>query len=236
MAVPVPEAARWPLLGGALCLDFANTLTYRGREREHDELVDYPTFLRWGRHAGAVGDAQARALLATATRQPAAAAAALARARALRETMARIFVATAHTQAPIEAELDALSAAWVSAMAHARLRRGGGDPRQARPPLTWIAAMPDSAQRPAPVAFDWRFDEDGAALDRPLWPVLQSAVTLLTAQDLTRLRRCASAAGCGWLFLDATRNRSRRWCDAAVCGNRERARRHYARSKGEHDS
>ncbi len=70
------------------------------------------------------------------------------------------------------------------------------------------------------------------ALDRPLWPVAQSAVTLLTAEDLTRVKMCASTDDCGWLFLDTTRNRSRQWCDIATCGNRARARRHYARTKG----
>jgi predicted RNA-binding Zn ribbon-like protein len=45
-----------------------------------------------------------------------------------------------------------------------------------------------------------------------------------------RLRRCDDD-GCGWLFLDTTRNHSRRWCSSGDCGNRDRARRHYARNR-----
>jgi predicted RNA-binding Zn ribbon-like protein len=60
-----------------------------------------------------------------------------------------------------------------------------------------------------------------------------SAVSLLQPQRRARLRICAH---CGWLFLDLSRNRSRVWCDMAVCGNREKARRHYARSRDATDA
>jgi predicted RNA-binding Zn ribbon-like protein len=67
-----------------------------------------------------------------------------------------------------------------------------------------------------------------------LWPVARSAADLLTSQEQSRVRECA-ASDCGWLFLDLSRNRSRRWCDMETCGNRTKARRHYARSKQEQD-
>jgi predicted RNA-binding Zn ribbon-like protein len=41
------------------------------------------------------------------------------------------------------------------------------------------------------------------------------------------------ASDCVWLFLDASKNRSRRWCDMNQCGNREKARRFHERAKGE---
>jgi predicted RNA-binding Zn ribbon-like protein len=53
---------------------------------------------------------------------------------------------------------------------------------------------------------------------------------LLRSADVTRVRRCAGR-GCGWLFIDTTRNRSRRWCRTDDCGNRERARRHYRKTR-----
>lgn len=53
-----------------------------------------------------------------------------------------------------------------------------------------------------------------------------SAVELLTGEDLARVRECA---GCGWLFVDASRNRSRVWCSMETCGNRSKARRHHDR-------
>jgi predicted RNA-binding Zn ribbon-like protein len=53
---------------------------------------------------------------------------------------------------------------------------------------------------------------------------------LLRSADVTRVRGCAGP-GCGWLFVDTTRNHSRRWCRTDDCGNRERARRHYRRTR-----
>jgi predicted RNA-binding Zn ribbon-like protein len=55
---------------------------------------------------------------------------------------------------------------------------------------------------------------------------------LLEREDVGRLREC-QADYCGWLFLDRTKNASRRWCSSADCGNRARARRHYARRTAE---
>lgn len=66
-----------------------------------------------------------------------------------------------------------------------------------------------------------------AGFDRPLWASALSAVELLTSPDLGRVTRC-SGEGCAWLFVDASKNRSRRWCDMSVCGNRAKARRYRA--------
>ena len=57
-----------------------------------------------------------------------------------------------------------------------------------------------------------------------------AALDLLTAEDLGRVRRCAGP-GCGWVFLDRSKSHTRRWCSSADCGNRDRARRHYARHR-----
>jgi predicted RNA-binding Zn ribbon-like protein len=56
------------------------------------------------------------------------------------------------------------------------------------------------------------------------------ALDLVQTMPPDRLRRC-NDNGCGWLFLDTTRNHSRRWCSSGDCGNRDRARRHYARNR-----
>ena len=78
---------------------------------------------------------------------------------------------------------------------------------------------------------------DPRDLSAPLRAVVWSAVGLVTSDALLRIREC-EAPTCRWLFLDGTRNRSRRWCDASTCGNRERVRRHYRRrraAEGKHD-
>ena len=77
---------------------------------------------------------------------------------------------------------------------------------------------------------DRRSDKICPALDQVLWPVAQSAAELLVQGSLERIRECPGQGTCGWLFLDLSKNASRRWCDMRVCGNRAKARRHYART------
>ena len=66
-----------------------------------------------------------------------------------------------------------------------------------------------------------------------LWPVAHAATVLLTSGGLDRLKLCA---GCHWLFLDASRNRSRRWCTMEVCGTHEKMRRYVAKRAARRDS
>jgi predicted RNA-binding Zn ribbon-like protein len=71
-------------------------------------------------------------------------------------------------------------------------------------------------------------DLPGESLEEPLWPVLWSLSALLTSQDAGRLGFC-QAEGCGWFFVDESPNHARTWCSSEICGNRERARRAYAK-------
>jgi predicted RNA-binding Zn ribbon-like protein len=176
--------------GGDPALDFANTLGGLREGPWDDEwLRDYGDLARWGRHAGLVGDRDAVALLHRAAAHPRAAAAAHARAIALREQIHRVMAALAGGDAPPAADLDALRTAGRDALAHATLTaRDGG-------------------------GLDWTWEGDD--LDRPLWPVAQAAIDLLRSERLARLKQCAN---CRWLFLDASRNASRRWCSMAHCG------------------
>lgn len=68
----------------------------------------------------------------------------------------------------------------------------------------------------------------GADLREPLWPLLWSLTAVLSSTDAVRLG-CCQAKGCGWFYVDESPNRSRLWCSSEVCGNRERARRAYAK-------
>jgi len=57
-----------------------------------------------------------------------------------------------------------------------------------------------------------------------------SVLRLIAIPDPERMKICGN---CGWLFIDRSKNRSRAWCDMAVCGNRAKANRHYRRKKEE---
>jgi predicted RNA-binding Zn ribbon-like protein len=74
--------------------------------------------------------------------------------------------------------------------------------------------------------YGWGWLEGPAGPERSLWPVAFSAARLLEGPELARLKACD---GCGRLFLDASHNRSRRWCDMQGCGNRAKAARHRTR-------
>src|SRR5262249_59673789 len=59
--------------------------------------------------------------------------------------------------------------------------------------------------------------------------VADAAARLLAGGDLERLKDCP---GCGWFFLDRSKNGSRRWCSMAMCGGSAKARRYYRRRRG----
>lgn len=199
-----PGGRTFELSGGRLALDFANTVDNRPSARRRELLEAYPDLVAWGAQAGLVEPPQARAMLRAAARRPHEAAAVLRRAREFREALYRVAAALAEGDAPPPAALRRVEAAVREAAAHARLQGGRARVR-------------------------WAWDPD-PALDRALWPVARDAGELLTSAALSRVRECA-AEDCGWLFLDESRNASRIWCNMQVCGNRAKARRHYARTR-----
>jgi predicted RNA-binding Zn ribbon-like protein len=198
-------AAALSLVGGRLCLDFANTVGSHAGEHSNEHLHSYRDLAAWSRHAGILTDAEEGGLLEAAERRPAEADVVLDRAIALRETIYRIFSAVAAGRAPDEADLETLNVALARALTHAQIVPSGD-------------------------GFAWSWRDEQGALDRMLWPVARSAADLLTGGELNRVRECANDP-CGWLFLDLSRNRSRRWCDMRDCGNRIKARRHYQRRR-----
>ncbi|HET6412803.1 MAG TPA: ABATE domain-containing protein [Anaeromyxobacter sp.] len=207
-----PKGSEWQfeLLGGRLCLDFANTVSGKRVVDERDHLDGYEALVSWGRQAGAISEAQARRLLSEARRRPADAAAVFNAAIGLREAIYRTFLSFAQGSSPRQADLDAVSACLGRALSHRRLRRAG-----ACCEIAW--------------------EEKPEALDAMLWPVVASAAELLVSgRDLERVRVCGlyEADECGWLFVDDTRSHTRRWCSMKDCGNRAKARRHYQRARG----
>jgi predicted RNA-binding Zn ribbon-like protein len=190
------------LSGGALGLDFANTWSDRGRP-ETDHLRAYTDLLAFARQSGLLDTTEESHLASRAEEDPRAAEAALARGRGLREALYGIFSALAASRAPADSDLERLNSALPEAFSRLRLEQREDD-------LVWTWAAPDEA------------------LEAPLWPVLRSAAELLTSEDRRQVRECAGTA-CTWLFLDRSRNRSRRWCSMESCGNRAKARRHYRR-------
>jgi predicted RNA-binding Zn ribbon-like protein len=198
----VPTLPSFDLSGGSLSLDFANTWSDRGRP-ETEKLRGYLDLLAFARQSGLSTGAWETRLAARAERDPQAAAAALARGRDLRENLYRIFSAVAASLPPAPADLERLNAALPEVLSHLRLER-------------------------REEGFGWTWAAPAEPLEAPLLPILRSAAELLTSAELPQVRECA-AVDCTWLFLDRSRNRSRRWCSMETCGNRAKAHRHYRR-------
>jgi predicted RNA-binding Zn ribbon-like protein len=192
-------------LAPRVCLDFANSLDSRPTKHPQESFTSYADLVSWSQRAGVLTQDAAQSLTQQAALRPAAAAKVLTRAIALREALYRIFSAVAGQRAPQAADLDLLNDILGEAMAVLR-----------------ITQTTDG--------FAWEWSSDAKGLERLLWPIAQSAADLLTAGELQTVRECA-APTCGWLFLDTSRNHSRRWCDMKACGNRAKARRHYERKK-----
>jgi predicted RNA-binding Zn ribbon-like protein len=204
LVVTPPHIAVLELHGGHLALDFANTLE-GPRDGHGEDLLRAPIDLAaWAHRAGALDEVAAARLGLNAARHPRRAAAALTRARTLRELVYGTFAPIAAGGHPDPDALARLHHAHLETLTHGRLE-----------PARGVAAP----------AFAWRWDSD-AALDRALWPVIVAAVDLLRSHDLGLLKACPD---CRLLFLDRSRNHSRRWCSMAGCGSRAKMRRYRSR-------
>lgn len=76
--------------------------------------------------------------------------------------------------------------------------------------------------------FEWRCVDAPEAHEAVFMPLVREAVALLTSPERHRVKECG-ADDCAWLFLDTSKNGSRRWCDMKQCGNRAKARRFHAK-------
>ncbi len=187
-------------VGGAVCLDFTNTIGGTRERPTHEHLGGYADLVSFARAAGTLSPAQAKQLLAEAGRQPRIATEVYRRGLVLREAVSRAFADIAHRRAPADDDIALIGREAAASSARSRMTRG-------------------------PSGFAWAWPDDDLDLSRPLWPVARSAAELLTDdQDRVRVRECGSET-CTWLFVDRSRNHSRRWCDMNDCGNRAKARR-----------
>ncbi|HUM07230.1 MAG TPA: ABATE domain-containing protein [Terriglobales bacterium] len=193
------------IIAGELCLDFINTLDNRPSPERHTELLStYGNLADWAFQAGAIGPAQKGALLAAAARRPHAAVAALRKAIELRECLYRIISHGLRNQRPDPSDVKVFNGFLGEALGRLQLQLRRGGYRLQFPGVS------------------------GPRLDSLLWPIAKSASNLLTSGDLSYVHECDSPS-CRWMFVDRSKNHSRRWCDMKVCGNRLKARRFYHR-------
>jgi predicted RNA-binding Zn ribbon-like protein len=194
------DVTRMRLVGGSLALDFVNTRSGPvSGPPDDDVLAGYGDLVGWARYAGALTGAEAARLHRRARADPDHAEATFQRAARTRDYLDELFRTIAAGGRPAGRALVALRDDEVDALGRAALV--GEDP------------------------FEWSWRRD-RTLSRPLHPVVHAAVELLTTGRLDRVKGCA---GCRFLFVDESKNRSRRWCSMDDCGTTAKIRRYVAR-------
>lgn len=189
-----------PIYAEQLALDFANTVDDPLGPSRYDHVADYAGLLAWSERVGIVNARAATHLREQADTHPRRAAAVVRRGRALREAIETTFGALADGTSH-DAGWEQLHPFVADAVQRASL-------------------VP--AERGAGLKAVWAFEDLGS----PLWPIAESAYALLTSPHVVRVKRCA---GCPWLFLDHSKNGSRRWCSMDDCGKHEKIRKYVQR-------
>jgi len=190
------------IVGGHPGLDLANTVDSRRNQGGPDVLATYGDLLEWAERVGLLGAEAAAKLRRCADAAPGAAGAALARTKRLREAIYRVFSAlAAGGESPVP-DLGLIEDEARRALAGRRLAR-------------------------TEAGYAWVWPEEN--LDTLACRLAHEAAELLTVPRLGRVKEC-SGRGCGWLFLDTSRNGLRRWCSEEDCGTPARVARHRSKA------
>lgn len=201
------ETNPYMMVGERLCMDFINTVSWRESiDKRRDWFTSYAKLVDWCIHADVLTRQQAKALLLKAEEKPSEAGDVLKQAIEMREVMFRIFKSISKETSPQPPDLERFNE-FVSQF------------------YQTLQVIHEKDH------YTLKFKHTEKNLDTMLPPILQSAVDLLISKnDLGRVKQCEGDP-CGWLFFDTSRNRSRRWCSMADCGNRAKARRFYQKGK-----
>lgn len=186
-----------------LCLDFVNTRYWRGSPVPTDELTGFPNLLGWLRAKSGVDKTVLKSADAQSKTEPAKAEDLLREAISLREALHRLFAAAATDQPLPAPDFIVVNSALAEAPSRRKLASADGG---------------------------WEVSWSSVSMPALLASVLWSAADLLLARNDRRIRQCANEK-CRFLFIDESKNGTRRWCDMSSCGNRAKARRHLLKKK-----
>ena len=195
---------QFKLVGGHPALDFINTVHDWTVSEPHDYLSEFADAIRFGEATGLLTRADDVRLRRRTPHIE------LTRLRELRALLKRIFQMRLSGQAPSNMDLGKLSAELAEAARATRLMVGTRTRRSSQ----------------VPVIREITAENAGDALLR--LRIVEAAATLLVSDAMLRVKSCPT---CGWLFLDVSKNRSRRWCSMDTCGAVAKARRYYRRLK-----
>jgi predicted RNA-binding Zn ribbon-like protein len=210
MAGAREEGHRFDLDGGTVSLDFVNTVSgMRGSTNPRDRLQGFADAVYWAEQVGLIDAREARRLYGRAEKEPAHAAEAHREAIRRREALHDVVLAAVDARPIPTAALEMVNTWIADALVHRRFRTSG------------------------PGRFEAALEDDGDLIAF-LRPVALDAAELLeheVSRGLVGVCEERLVGRCAWLFLDTTKNHSRRFCTMKDCGNRAKQRRHYQRTK-----
>jgi predicted RNA-binding Zn ribbon-like protein len=201
MAESIRTLETLELVGGALCLDFINTINSR-LHPEHDYLVEYSDLVGWADKLEILSVTQSTQLRKRATQTKKGAESALLAARTLRDLLYRLFSKAVKGSEPDQRDMQMFVIFYGESISRSQFLKKGNYYT-----TTWKV---------------------GESFDAMLWPITHSAGGLLLSEELGHVKECP---GCGWLFLDTSKNQSRRWCSMNTCGARDKMRRYHKRKR-----
>jgi len=195
---PAPPLNKLRIVSFRPSVNFVNTVDPREGEDPVDYTPTYSALALWAMRARVVTRMEGERLIRTAHASKRQAQAAFGRAITLREPLYRVFSALAAHRRPADSELYIIQHAFHEAIEHAQLYQHGQQ-------------------------FHWQVRHD---LELISSRIALDVVDLLESGLANRLKRCPGSGDCGWIFMDTSKNGTRRWCSMAGCGNRVKARRH----------
>jgi predicted RNA-binding Zn ribbon-like protein len=200
------ERKPFELIGGNPALDLVNTLDWRFRAEPPPEefLKDYYDVAEFSAQCGLIGEAAGRRLVRSVSDGKAARV--VDAVRELREATAQVLYVALEGDSP-------------SGTAVKLMERYFREARESQH-LFWDGEK-----------LAWKWSQSPALAELPLWMLSLCAADLLTSEEMHKLRACGNPE-CRWLFLDTSKNHTRRWCDMKICGNRMKARRFKAQHRG----
>jgi predicted RNA-binding Zn ribbon-like protein len=194
------------LKSGHPILEFTNTVGNHASDHPGEHLFGYGDLLAWMGNIGLLQEEQVQVLKRKAAAQSEESTSAFARSLELRESIYRIFVAQTKGESPAQDDLEVLNSVLRNLTGGAQIGQESGK-------------------------FAWQWNFDAMSLEAPLSIIALAAADLMTSENIKWVGQCADEDGCGWLFVDTSKNHSRRWCDINDCGNRAKQRRYLQRAR-----
>lgn len=187
-----------------LCCNFINTVSAWRGINHNEYFKSYSDVTAWCRKLNVYDGSYLVLLEKEATLHPEKAAGTLLKIKEIRQLLYELISAVAaHDEDRYRILLDQVNPLLSAALAH-----------------THMIYRED--------IFKIDFQKIPVDLESPVWPVLKSLYDLLTQSDLRRIKECP---GCGWVFLDETKNGKRRWCSPTGCGTHDKMLRYNQKKK-----